>query len=296
MQVKRKGIVLAGGSGTRLFPLTLGVSKQLLPIFDKPMIYYPLSTLIMAGVREVLFITTPRDSAAFQALLGDGSSLGMSFTYAIQDVPRGLADAYRIGRKFLAGAPSVMVLGDNLHFGHGFQALLDSADSARGASIFAALVRNPSSFGIVELDEEYRPVSLEEKPAKPRSHWAITGLYFMDERAPDLAEEVRPSARGELEIVSMLERYLHLGCLNVERLHRGFAWLDAGTHESLHQAADFVKTLQDRQGLLICSPEELAYRKGYISLGQLDAAAGKLSHSTYGEALKAVVEQESRHD
>lgn len=288
----RKGIVLAGGSGSRLFPLTRGVSKQLLPIFDKPLIYYPLSTLIMAGVREVLFITNPQDLVAFQRLLGDGSQLGMAFSYAVQDEPRGLADAYRIGRSFLGGAKSILILGDNIFFGHGIASMLSSAWDAAGASVFASLVKDPHRFGVVELDAANKPVSIKEKPKVTKSRWAVTGLYFLDERACDYADEVVPSERGEIEIVSILERYLEKGELSVERLHRGFAWLDAGTHESLHQASDFVKTLQDRQGLLVCSPEELAYRKGFISLEALDKLAWDLRHSSYGEALLSLAEQE----
>lgn len=290
--IVRKGIVLAGGTGSRLFPLTRGVSKQLLPIFDKPLVYYPLSTLIMAGVREVLFITNPQDLAAFQRLLGDGSQFGMTFSYAIQNEPRGLADAYRIGRSFLAGAKSILILGDNIFFGHGIANMLASAWESEGASVFASLVRDPHRFGVVELDAYGKPISIKEKPKVTKSRWAVTGLYFLDERACDYADDVVPSERGEIEIVSILERYLHNAELNVERLHRGFAWLDAGTHESLHQASDFVKTLQDRQGLLVCSPEELAYRKGFISLDALERLGRELSQSSYGESLLALVEQE----
>lgn len=289
---RRRGIVLAGGTGSRLLPLTTGVSKQLLPIFDKPLIYYPLATLMMAGVREVLFITTPEDQGAFRRLLGDGSQWGMQFSYAEQDEPRGIADAYRIGRRFLDGAPSVLILGDNIFFGHGLQALLNRASRSDGATIFASLVRDPQRFGIVELDADNRPLSLAEKPAEPRSRWAVTGLYFLDHRACDFADAVQPSVRGELEIISVLERYLANGELGAETLHRGFAWLDAGTHESLHQAADFVKTLQDRQGMLVCSPEELAYRNGLIPLEQLAALAHAQRASSYGESLQLLVQQE----
>jgi len=287
----RKGIVLAGGSGSRLFPLTLGVSKQLLPVFDKPLIYYPIATLIMSGVREVLFITTPEDRNAFIRLLGDGSQWGMSFSYAVQDQPRGLADAYRIGRAFLNGAPSVLILGDNIFFGHGLKNLLDHAAGNPGATIFTSLVRDPSRFGVVELDPDHRPLSIEEKPEKPRSRWAITGLYFLDGRACDYADEVVPSKRGEIEIVSILQRYLETDNLSVETLYRGFAWLDAGTHESLHQAGEFVKTLQDRQGLLVSSPEELAFRHGLIDLEQLSALAERQGQSSYGAALVELVNQ-----
>lgn len=288
----RKGIVLAGGYGSRLFPLTFGVSKQLMPIYDKPLIYYPIATLIMAGVREILFITTPEDRAAFQRLLGDGSQWGMAFSYAVQDHPRGLADAYRIGRSFLNGAPSVLILGDNIFFGHGLQALLDEAAGQPGATVFASMVSDPSRFGVVEIDAAQRPVTIEEKPVAPRSRWAITGLYFMDGRACDIADEVEPSARGEIEIVSVLQRYLDENSLSVERLHRGFAWLDAGTHESLHQAGEFVKTLQNRQGLLVSSPEELAYRHGLISLDGLAELADRQKQSSYGAALADLVAHE----
>ena len=291
-KIDRKGIVLAGGSGSRLFPLTLGVSKQLLPIFDKPLIYYPLSTLIMAGVREVLFITNPQDLVAFQRLLSDGSQLGMEFSYAVQTEPRGLADAYRIGRSFLAGSKSILILGDNIFFGHGIANMLASAWESGGASVFASLVKDPHRFGVVELDANGKPISIKEKPKLTKSRWAVTGLYFLDERACDYADDVMPSERGEIEIVSILERYLDDAELGVERLHRGFAWLDAGTHESLHQASDFVKTLQDRQGLLVSSPEELAYRKGLISLEALEKLAWEVRQSSYGEALLALVEQE----
>lgn len=290
--MRRKGIVLAGGTGSRLLPLTLGVSKQLMPVFDKPLIYYPLATLIMAGVREVLFISTPHDLPSFKRLLGDGSKWGMAFSYAVQDHPRGIADAFRIGREYLNGAPSVLILGDNIFFGHGMQSLLKRAAERPGATIFASLVRDPHRFGIVEMTANNDVVSLEEKPAEPKSHWAVTGLYFVDGRAPDFADEVEYSARGELEILSLLHGYLQNQELGVEVLHRGFAWLDAGTHESLHQASDFVKTLQDRQGLLVCSPEELAYRNGLISIDRLAELADEQKQSTYGEALKAIVRQE----
>lgn len=291
-QGARKGIILAGGTGSRLAPLTLAASKQLLPVFDKPLIYYPIATLIMAGVREVLIITTPEDAEAFRRLLGNGSQWGMRFSYAVQDHPRGLADAYRIGRSFLNGAPSVLILGDNIFFGHGLQALVSRAATATGATIFASLVRDPQRFGVVELDENGRPLSLVEKPQAPRSKWAVTGLYFLDEHACDYADDVTPSPRGEIEIVSILHRYLASDLLSVETLHRGFAWLDAGTHESLHQAGEFVKTLQDRQGLLVSSPEELAYRRGLISLDALADLAEQQRQSSYGEALAQLVAQE----
>jgi glucose-1-phosphate thymidylyltransferase len=293
--ISRKGIILAGGTGSRLAPLTLAASKQLLPIFDKPLIYYPISTLIMAGVREILVITTPDDALAFKRLLGDGSQWGVCFSYAVQDHPRGLADAYRIGRDFLCGRPSVLILGDNIFFGHGLQALVDRAACNSGATIFASLVRDPSQFGVVEIDRERRILSIEEKPERPRSHWAMTGLYFLDENACDYAQQVVPSTRGELEIISILQRYLDANTLSVETLHRGFAWLDAGTHESMHQASEFVKTLQDRQGLLVSSPEELAYRHGLITLDQLSELAQGQRQSSYGKALADIVVQERGH-
>lgn len=288
----RKGIMLAGGTGTRLYPLTLGTSKQLLPVFDKPLIYYPLATLILAGVREVLFITTPEDQAAFRRLLGDGSHWGMSFDYAVQAEPRGLADAYVIGRDFLDGAPSILILGDNIFFGHGMQAMLERAAAREDATIFASHVRDPRRFGVVEMNADHQALSLEEKPERPRSNWAVTGLYFLDGSAPDRAAQVTPSARGEVEIVSVLQDYLAEGRLSVETLHRGFTWLDAGTHESLHQAGEFVQTLQDRQGLLVCSPEELAYRRGFITLDALELLAAKLKKSSYGQSLAELVAHE----
>ncbi len=273
----------------------MAASKQLLPIFDKPLIYYPISTLIMAGVREILVITTAHDVEAFRRLLGDGSQWGIRFSYAVQDHPRGLADAYRIGRDFLDGAPSVLILGDNIFFGHGLQTLIDRAAANDGATIFASLVRDPRQFGVVEIDGEARALSIEEKPEQPRSPWAVTGLYFLDENACDYADDVVASARGELEIVSVLQRYLDAGKLSVETLHRGFAWLDAGTHESLHQAGEFVKTLQDRQGLLVSSPEELAFRRGLITLDQLSDLAQRQRQSSYGKALADIVAQERGH-
>jgi glucose-1-phosphate thymidylyltransferase len=249
----------------------------------------------MSGVREVLFITTPDDSSAFKRLLGDGSQWGMSFSYAIQDQPRGLADAYRIGRAFLDGSPSVLILGDNIFFGHGLSAMLGRAAGNTGATIVTSLVRDPRRFGVVELAPDNRPLSIEEKPEHPRSRWAITGLYFLDGKACDYADEATPSKRGEIEIVSILQKYLDAGELAAETLHRGFAWLDAGTHESLHQAGEFVKTLQDRQGLLVSSPEELAFRHGLIDLDQLSALADNQKQSSYGEALVELVRQVYQH-
>lgn len=289
----RKGIILAGGSGTRLHPLTLAVSKQLLPIYDKPMIYYPLSTLMLAGVREILIITTPESHENFKSLLGTGAQWGLELSYAEQAEPRGLAEAYLIGEDFLDGAPSVMILGDNMFFGHGLGDLLELADNRHGATVFCSHVSNPEQFGIVAFDGDKRVVSLEEKPTEPKSNWAVTGLYFMDGDAPEYARKVTPSERGELEIISILEQYQQAGDLAVETLYRGFAWLDAGTHSSLSQACEFVKTLQDRQGLLVCAPDEIAYRAGSIDLEQLRVNAEKLAKSSYGQALSALVKQET---
>ncbi|MDB0016202.1 glucose-1-phosphate thymidylyltransferase RfbA [Alphaproteobacteria bacterium] len=289
----RKGIILAGGYGSRLAPLTSAVSKQLLPVFDKPLIYYPLSTLILAGIREVLFITTPHDAASFKRLLGDGAKWGMSFEFAVQKEPRGLADAYLIARNFLNGAPSALILGDNIFYGHGLTQLLARAAQGEHATVFASLVKNPHQFGIVELNEDNTPISIFEKPEKPRSKLALTGLYFLNSDVCDFADAVVPSARGELEITSILEMYMNSNELQVEVLHRGFAWFDAGTHESLQHASEFIRTVQGRQGLLICSPEEIAYRQGYISRDQLALLANELLQSSYGHALAAIVEEET---
>lgn len=291
----RKGIILAGGSGTRLHPLTLAVSKQLLPIYDKPMIYYPLSTLMLAGVREVLIITTPESHESFKSLLGTGAQWGLELSYAQQETPRGLADAYLIGEKFLDGAPSAMILGDNMFFGHGLGDLLVKADGRDGATVFCSHVGDPGQFGVVEFDADKKVVSLEEKPQEPKSNWAVTGLYFLDARAPEMARRVVPSARGELEILSILEQYQQAGQLAVETLYRGFAWLDAGTHSSLSQACEFVKALQERQGLLVCAPDEIAYREGLIRLDQLHKNADSLVKSSYGQALMTLVGQERKN-
>lgn len=291
----RKAIVLAGGSGSRLFPLTLAVSKQLLPIYDKPLVYYPLSTLIMADVREVLFVTAPRDMDVFKNLLGDGSQWGMKFTFAAQNEPKGIADALRIGQNFLAGDPCILILGDNIFFGHGFQSLLDQAAQADGATIFASPVKDPGQFGVVELDDAFKPIHIEEKPQRPRSDWAIAGLYYLDGSASEIACTLKLSVRGELEIISLLEHYFHDGELNVQRMHRGYAWFDAGTHDSMQQAAEFIRTLQTRQGLLICSPDELAYRKGLITLDQLASLAREQAGSSYGRMLLEICKQEQLH-
>lgn len=294
-QIVRKGILLAGGLGTRLHPLTLGTSKQLLPVFDKPLIYYPLTVLMMAGVREILIITTPQEEGAFKRLLGNGSQWGISLSYANQEKPKGIADALRIGRNFLEGKPSVLILGDNIFFGHGLLTKLQQAALNPGATIFASQVRDPRRFGVVELGKDFQPLSIEEKPPEPKSPWAVTGLYFLDAKAPDITDRIAPSPRGELEIISVLQHYLDANSLKAELLHRGFAWLDAGTHEALHQAGEFVRTLQDRQGLLVSSPEEIAYRLGLITLNQLAKQAARYAQSSYGKSLSDFAKQESLH-
>jgi glucose-1-phosphate thymidylyltransferase len=292
-QPARKGIILAGGSGTRLYPITQAVSKQLLPVYDKPMIYYPLGVLMLAGIREVLVITTPHEQALFQRLLGDGSQWGMHIAYAVQSSPDGLAQALLIAREFLAGAPSCLVLGDNIFHGQGLTELLRRADARReGATVFGYWVRDPQRYGVAEFDAQGRVVGLEEKPAQPKSHYAVTGLYFYDARASDFAAELRPSARGELEITDLNRRYLQEGALHLETLGRGFAWLDTGTHESLVEAAAYMETIEKRQGLRICCPEEIAWRNGWIDTEALLALARPLQKSGYGEYLLAVSKQE----
>lgn len=283
-----KGIVLAGGSGTRLYPLTRAVSKQLLPVYDKPMVFYPLSVLMLAGIRDVLLISTPHDLGLFERLLGDGSRFGIAIRYAAQASPRGLAEALLIGRDFIGGESVALILGDNIFYGQGFQAmLLRAAARTSGATVFAYAVKDPQRYGIVELSPDGRPLSIEEKPARPRSHLAVTGLYFYDSRAVSWAERLTPSARGELEITDVNRAYLQAGELNVERLGRGFAWLDTGNEMSLLQAASFVQTIEERQGLKIACLEEVACRKGFISPEQVLAAAAQYPNS-YGEYLKAV--------
>lgn len=281
-----KGIILAGGKGTRLNPLTLAISKQLLPVFDKPMIYYPLSMLILAGIREILIISTPEDLPSFQRLLGDGSQWGLRFEYAEQAEPRGLADAFLVGRDFIAGSPVCLILGDNIFFGQGLSEQLNSAATIeRGALVFAYPVRDPQRYGIVEFDSQGRAVSIEEKPLQPRSIFAIPGLYFYDARVVQFAEMLTPSPRGELEITDLNRRYLQNGELQVIPLGRGIAWLDAGTHESLLQAANFVQTVQERQGLMIACPEEIAFRRGYIDRDQVRALAQQMKNNEYGANL-----------
>jgi glucose-1-phosphate thymidylyltransferase len=284
-----KGIILAGGTGSRLFPVTTVVSKQLLPVFDKPMIYYPLSTLMFGGIREILLITTPQDQMLFQRLLGDGSDFGLKFSYATQDKPRGLADAFIVGRDFIGSDSVALVLGDNIFYGHGFPELLAKASArARGATIFGYVVNTPDQYGVVDLDAAGRALSIEEKPKNPKSNIAVTGLYFYDNTVVDIAANIKPSARGEIEITDVNAAYLERGDLFVEVLGRGFAWLDTGTHSSLVEASHFVQILEQRQGLRIACPEEIALRQGYISLEQFRRATEKCAKSSYGEYLMSV--------
>ncbi|MEM8755097.1 MAG: glucose-1-phosphate thymidylyltransferase RfbA [Pseudomonadota bacterium] len=288
--MKRKGVILAGGSGTRLHPLTLSVSKQLLPVYDKPMIYYPLSVLMLAGVTEVALITTPHDQTQFQRLLGDGSKWGLRFEYIVQPSPDGLAQAYILAEDFLAGAPSVMVLGDNIFYGASMQDLLARASSqTKGGAVFGYRVADPERYGVVDFDAAGKALSIVEKPEKPKSRYAVTGLYFLDGEAPARAKAVKPSARGELEIVSLLETYLSEGSLSVERMGRGYAWLDTGTHDSLIEAAEFVRTIERRQGLKIGCPEEIAYEQGLIDSESLIALAEPLTKTEYGKYLMRLV-------
>jgi glucose-1-phosphate thymidylyltransferase len=286
-----KGIVLAGGSGTRLHPLTLSTCKQLLPVYDKPMIYYPLSTLMLAGIRDILVITTPEDQSTFQRLLGNGEKWGIRLSFIVQPRPEGLAQAYVIGEDFVAGEPSALILGDNIYFGHGMPEMLQRASGQKaGATVFGYRVSDPERYGVVEFDGDGRVLSIEEKPAKPKSHYAVTGLYFYDGHASRMARQIKPSARGELEITTLNNMYLEAGALSVEVMGRGMAWLDTGTHESLMEAGDFVRILEMRQGLKVGCPEEVAYRKGFIDAAQLRDLARCLEKSGYGRYLLQVAD------